>query len=389
MERPAGQAGPADPLTDHRPDAAAPAAAPAPLRTDALVIGAGPVGLFQVFQLGLQDIRAHVVDVLPHAGGQCAELYGDKPLYDIPGLPVCTGQELVDRLLVQVAPFRPQFHLGHEVSALQVGQTPRPDDADQADQAGDEPHFHVATRQGLRIECRSLFIAAGVGAFQPRRLKLAGIERFEGTQLFYRVPEGAQFAGQHLVVQGQDDAALGAALHFCDLSGPQRPASVTLLHRRDDFSALPATIALVRARVAQGTLRLAIGQATGYALTGDRLALLQLALADGGEQALPAEQLLVLQGLSPQLGPIAQWGLALQRKQLVVDTEGFQTSVPGIYAVGDINTYPGKRKLIVCGFHEATLAAYAAAARLYPQRPTLQQYTTSSPHLQRLLGVAP
>ncbi len=349
-----------------------------PLQTDALVIGAGPVGLFQVFQLGLQDIRAHVVDVLPHAGGQCAELYGDKPIYDIPALPVCSGQELVDRLLQQASPFQPQFHLGHEVSALQVQE----DD-------GKAPRFRVATRQGLQIDCRCVFVAAGVGAFQPRRLKLAGIERFEGGQLLYRLPEATWFAGQHVVVNGQDEAALGTVLDCAALSDDARPASVTLLHRRDDFSAGSETIARLRAAVARGAVRLVIGQCTGFTEAAGRLTALDIATPDGGSQSLPVDHLLVLQGLSPQLGPIAHWGLALQRKQLQVDTERFQTSVPGIYAVGDINTYPGKRKLIVCGFHEATLAAYAAAAQLHPERPALQQYTTSSPHLQRLLGVAP
>ncbi len=357
----------------------------AQLKTEALVIGAGPVGLFQVFQLGLQDIRAHVVDVLPHAGGQCAELYGDKPIYDIPALPVCTGQELTDRLLKQIAPFGPQFHLGHEVSELQALPAP----ADAPADARDSPRFQVAMRQGLRIECRSVFIAAGVGAFLPRRLKLAGIERFEGGQLLYRLPDTAHFAGQHLVVNGQDDGALGAALHFAGLDRTQRPASVTLLHRRDDFSATAATVAQLRGQVAQGAVQLLIGQCTGYAEHQGRLAALDVATPDGGSRSLPVDQLLVLQGLSPRLGPIADWGLAMQRRQLQVDTERFQTSVPGIYAVGDINTYPGKRKLIVCGFHEATLAACAAAAQLHPERPTLQQYTTSSLHLQRLLGVAP
>jgi thioredoxin reductase (NADPH) len=354
----------------------------APLQTDALVIGAGPVGLFQVFQLGLQDMRAHVVDVLPHAGGQCTELYGDKPIYDIPALPFSTGQELVDRLLQQTAPFKPHFHLGHEVSELQQ-ITPG------ADADSTAPRFRVATRQGLQIECRSIFVAAGVGAFQPRRLKLAGIERFEGGQLLYRVPEATHFAGQQLVVNGQDDGALATALHFAQADVQQRPTSVTLLHRRDDFGAAPDTVARLRAGVAQRSLRLVIGQCTAFEEAQGRLKALQIATPNGGSNRLAVDQLLVLQGLSPQLGPIAHWGLALERKQLVVDTECFQTSVPGIYAVGDINTYPGKRKLIVCGFHEATLAAYAAAAQLHTERPQVQQYTTSSTHLQRLLGVAP
>ncbi len=226
------------------------------LKTDALIIGAGPVGLFQVFQLGLQDIRAHVVDVLPHAGGQCAELYGDKPIYDIPALPFCTGQELVDRLLQQIKPFQPRFHWGHEVSELhRLG-------ADQAAAAGDDsgPRFQVATRQGLHIECRSIFVAAGVGAFQPRRLKLPGIEVFEGGQLLYRAPDTPHFAGQHVLVQGQDEAALNLALQLGEQEATQRPASITLLHRRDSFSAAEPTVAQLREQVAAGALQLVIGQ---------------------------------------------------------------------------------------------------------------------------------
>ncbi len=358
-----------------------------PLKTDALVIGAGPVGLFQVFQLGLQEISAVVLDVLPHPGGQCTELYADKPIYDIPALPHCTGQELVQRLLQQVAPFQPRVHLGQQVSELQV-LSPAHDG-----QAGDGPRFLVGTRQGLRIACRAVFIAAGVGAFLPRPLKLPGIDRFEGTQLLYRADEAdetagaAGFAGQHVVLCGHDDAALETALRLAQHR--HRPASLSLLHRRDVFDAHPDTVARLRAAVAAGALQLVIGSPTGFDAPHERLQALQLAMPDGSTRRLPVDTLLVLQGLSPKLGPIAHWGLALERKQLVVDTQAFQTSEPGIYAVGDINTYPGKRKLIVCGFHEATLAAYAAAALLYPERLVLQQYTTSSPRLQQLLGVRP
>lgn len=367
------------------PPAPAPAPAPAALlHTEALVIGAGPVGLFQVFQLGLQDIPALVLDVLPHAGGQCTELYADKPIYDIPALPHCTGQELVQRLLQQAAPFRPRYQFGQQVSELQVLAATE----GQVDAAGG-PRFVVRTRQGLHIGCRAIFIAAGVGAFLPRPLKLAGIEVFEGGQLLYGLDaasEATALAGQHVVVSGQDEAALSTVLRLADVPCP---ASLSLLHRRDEFSASPATVARLRAAVASGAVQLVIGHPTGFEQHQGRLQALQLATPSGDTRRLPLDTLLVLHGLSPKLGPVAQWGLALERKQLRVDTEAFQTSVPGIFAVGDVNTYPGKRKLIVCGFHEATLAAYAAAAQLYPQRPVLQQYTTSSPHLQQLLGVLP
>jgi len=238
-----------------------------------------------------------------------------------------------------------------------------------------------------RFVARAVFIAAGVGAFQPRLLKVEGLAPFTGTTLLYRSPGRAALANQQVVIFGDDDAALGEALEL-SAEGPQRPASVTLVHRRDAFSAEPDTVAMLREGCASGQLRFIAAQPTGVECTGDRLVALRLVGADGSELRLPVDTVLALLGLSPKLGPIADWGLAMARRQLVVDTEQFQTSVPGIHAVGDINTYPGKRRLIVCGFHEATLAAYGAAQRLRPGQPMPQQYTTTSPRLQRLLGVA-
>ena len=343
----------------------------APISTDALVIGAGPVGLFQVFQLGLQEIHCEVVDSLPRPGGQCVELYGDKPIYDIPGIPVCTGRELSERLLLQIQPFGAGLHVNQDITALDV----------MADGS-----FAVATSAGKQFHARSVFIAAGVGAFQPRRLKVDGLDAFEGTQLHYRVDDATAFAGQHLVVVGGDATALDWALQFAD--GPSRAASVTLVHRRDSLQAATGALARLRALVDAGSLRFMVGQVTGCQSQGGRLTHAELTGPDGAPQLLPLDQLLVFQGLSPKLGAIAGWGLAMERKQLVVDPATFQTSVPGIYAVGDINTYPGKRKLILCGFHEATLAAFSAAPLLFPQRDHHLQYTTTSPRLHRLLGVS-
>ena len=344
-----------------------------PLETDAVVIGAGPAGLFQVFELGLLEIRAHVIDTLPVPGGQCIELYPDKPIYDIPGLPFCTGRELTDRLLQQIQPFGATFHLNQEVASVQR----------QADQ-----RFLVQTSQGTRLLSKTVFIAGGVGAFQPRTLRVPGLERFHDQQVFYRVRDPAAFAGQHLVVMGDDDTALGWAVNFAQ-DGPQQARSVTLLHRRDAFRAAPATVERMRELCESGAMRFVAGQIVGFEEAQGTLTHLQVMGPDDRTQAVPVDSLLPFLGLSPKLGPIAQWGLALERKQLVVDTEKFETSEPGIFAVGDVNTYPGKKKLIVCGFHEATLAAYAACAYVFPDEKVQLQYTTTSPRLHQLLGVTP
>lgn len=345
--------------------------------TDAVVIGAGPVGLFQVFQLGLQGLAAHIIDALPYAGGQCVELYGDKPIYDIPGVPVCTGHELTARLTQQITPFKPQWHLGTQVASIQP----------QAD-----GRFAVTTSQGAELIARAVFIAAGVGAFVPKALKVEGIEAFAGTQLYYQhLPPAARLQGQRVVVHGGDDAAVACAIQAATAADAP-PASVVLLHRRDVFNAPPEQLAQLQALRDAGRIEVVVGQITGIARDtstnheGERLTALHTLTPDGTEQTVPVDVLVVALGVSPRLGPIADWGLAMERKQLVVDTATFRTSMPGIYAVGDIVTYPGKRKLILCGFHEATLAAFAAAEAL-SGKPVVLQYTTSSTHLHQLLGV--
>ena len=345
----------------------------AAIATDALVIGAGPVGLFQVFQLGLLELGCHVIDSLPAAGGQCIELYPDKPIYDIPALPRCTGRELADRLLEQVAPLAPTFHLSQRVDTLEACADGR---------------FAVGTSGGLHFLARTIFIAGGVGSFEPRRLTLDGIDPLIGRQVFHSGQSVAPTAARHVVILGDDEAALQYALQLAQ-TDIDRPATVTLMHRRDSFRAEADTIERMRAACAAGRMRFVAAQASSLQCNGDTLTHLMVNLSDGGTQVLSADVLVVLWGLSPKLGPIADWGLQLERKQVVVNTETFETSVPGIFAVGDINTYPGKKKLIVCGFHEATLAAYAAAARVHPDRPGQLQYTTTSARVHRLLGVAP
>lgn len=344
----------------------------APTETDALVIGAGPAGLWQVFQLGLQDIRCHLIDALPHAGGQPAELYPDKPIYDIPGIPVCSGRELVDRLWQQVAPFAPTLHADQTVAAL----TRTPDG-----------RWSATTSTGQAFLARAVFIAAGVGAFQPKRLKLDGLDAFEPAQVHHRLDGASAWAGRRVVLHGGDDLAVDWALRLLDATEP--PARIALLHRREVLqSDDTAALARLQSAIAAGRVELVVGQPVGFEHAADRLTALSVLDPSGQTRALPLDHLLVALGLSPRLGPIADWGLAMDRKQLVVNPETFETSEPGLFAVGDINTYPGKKKLILCGFHEATLAAFAAAALLRPDERVPLQYTTTSPKLHRLLGVA-
>ena len=338
-----------------------------PTQTDAVIIGAGPVGLFQVFELGLLEIKVHVIDSLPEVGGQCIELYPDKPIYDIPAIPVCTGRELTNNLLKQIEPFGAQFHLGQEVTKLEP----------QAD-----GRFLIGTSQDNHFLSRSVFIAGGVGAFQPRTINLEGIDAFVGKQVFYHVKDPEQFANKQIVICGGGDAALDWAIHFSEIA-----ASVTLIHRRDDFKAAPKSIARMRELCANKQMQLLIGQVTGFAAKEDRLTEIVFTNIDGESAHIPLDDLLVFYGLSPKLGPIAEWGLNIDRKQICVDTGKFQTSTPGIYAVGDINVYPGKKKLILSGFHEAALAAFAAAEYLNPEKQIQLQYTTTSPKLHKALGV--
>jgi len=341
------------------------------IETDAIIVGAGPVGLFQVFELGLLEIKAHVIDSLAYPGGQCVELYPDKPIYDIPAVPVCTGQELTDSLLKQIEPFGATFHFGQEVTVVQ----PR-----------DDGRFFVQTSKGTQFITRTIFIAAGVGAFQPRTLKVDGLDKFHGSQLHYRVKNPDEFAGKNLVIVGGGDSALDWALDFVK-DGPHKAESVILIHRRDGFKAAPASVAKMKELCDAYEMQFIIGQVTGLEEQDDKLTGVKVTGSDGITRVVPLDVLLVFFGLSPKLGPIADWGLDIERKQLKVDTEKFSTNVPGIFAVGDINVYPGKKKLILSGFHECALAAFGAAPFIFPDQKIHLQYTTTSPKLHKVLGV--
>jgi thioredoxin reductase (NADPH) len=334
---------------------------------ETVIIGAGPVGLFQIFELGLLGISTHIIDSLSLPGGQCTELYPDKPIYDIPALPICGAQELIDRLLEQVKPFNATFHLGQEVTELRVLGNGK---------------FHIATSTGTRLTAGAVVIAAGVGSFQPRRLSIPGIEPFEGKTVHYRVRSAGDFFNQDLVICGGGDSALDWTVAFCE-----KARSLTLVHRRADFRAAPATVARMRDLVAAGKMRLLEGNAVAIHEEGGKLTGLDVHTADGQTRKVAVDHVFAFFGLHPKLGPIAEWGLELERKALKVDTEKFQTSVPGIFAIGDINSYPGKKKLILSGFHEAALTAFAIQHHLFPEKRQFLQYTTTSPIMQKRLGV--
>jgi thioredoxin reductase (NADPH) len=337
-----------------------------PVETDAVIVGAGPVGLFAVFELGLVDIKAHVIDILDKIGGQCAELYPEKPIYDIPGLPVVTGQELTDRLLEQIKPFGATFHLNQRVDALQRTVDGR---------------FRLVTDDGKQFLAKVVVIGAGGGSFTPKRPPLQGIEAYEGRSVFYSVRRMEDFRDRDVLVVGGGDSALDWTLNLQPIA-----RSLSLLHRRDEFRGAPHSVEKMRALVAEKKIALLIGQMG--ALHGDDGALAGVTIkTKEGETRLACNRLLPFFGLTMKLGPVAEWGLNLNENLIRVDTEKFETSEPGIFAVGDINWYPGKLKLILSGFHEAALMAQAAYKIVYPGKKLLFQYTTSSTSLQKKLGV--
>lgn len=337
------------------------------IETDAVIVGAGPVGLFQVFELGLLEIKAHVVDSLKNVGGQCMELYPTKPIYDIPAVPVYSSYELTENLLKQIHPFGAQFHLGEEVTVVKKREDGR---------------FDVETDKGTRFLCKVVIIAAGVGSFQARPLRVPGIEKFEGTQLHYRVRDPELFKGKNIVICGGGDSALDWTLNLVG-----KAESVVLIHRRDGFRAQTASVAKMKELCENWEMQFEVGQVTGFEEKDGRMTEIRVTGADGVTRRMPLDHLLVFFGLQPKIGPIADWGLQLERKQIVVDTEKFESSIPGIFAVGDINTYPGKKKLILSGFHECALAAFGASLYVFPEKKVFLQYTTTSPKLHKVLGV--
>ncbi|WP_306262443.1 NAD(P)/FAD-dependent oxidoreductase [Pararhizobium sp. IMCC21322] len=338
----------------------------APIETDVVIIGAGPVGLFAVFELGLWDLKCHVIDILDKVGGQCAELYPEKPIYDVPGFATVTGQGLVENLMEQIAPFGAQFHLNQMVSKLEQQSDDR---------------FLIETDAGTRFLCKTVFIAAGGGSFQPKRPPIPGIEAFETKSVFYSVRRMEDFRDHDILIVGGGDSALDWTLNLQPFA-----KSLTLIHRRDAFRGAQDSVNKMRALVDAGHMVLKIGQVTELIGSDGQLEAATVKTAEGSAD-MTCTRLLPFFGLTMKLGPVADWGLNLNENLIPVDTEKFQTSQPGIYAIGDINTYPGKLKLILSGFHEAALAAHAAKKAANPDERVVFQYTTSSSSLQKKLGI--
>jgi thioredoxin reductase (NADPH) len=337
------------------------------IQTDALIIGAGPSGLFQIFELGLLGIKAEIVDSLPVVGGQCTELYPDKPIYDIPGIPLCSGQELVDSLMKQAEPFNAGFHLGQEVIEV----------------TAENNGFRIVTSGQTVFQAKTVFVAGGVGSFQPRKLRLPEAQELEGTHVNYKVKDPARYRGKRIVILGGGDSALDWALSL-----HTDAEHLTLVHRRDEFRGAPATLEALQQSPDNSKVDiLKSAKMTGMKVEGEALVSLEIKLGDDQLTTIAADELLVFFGLSPKLGPIADWGLDVNRKTINVDTERFETNISGIFAIGDINSYPGKKKLILSGFHEAALAAFAAKTVIEPGKKVHLQYTTTSPIMHERLGV--
>jgi thioredoxin reductase (NADPH) len=338
------------------------------IKTDVLIIGAGPVGLFAVFQLGLLDIKTHLVDILDKVGGQCAELYPEKPIYDIPGIPYITGKGLTEALIEQIKPFNPTFHLGEMVTTIEnVG----------------DPLFRVTTDRGSVFECKAIAIAAGGGSFQPKRPPIAGIEPYENKSVHYAVRKMDMFRDKRVLIVGGGDSALDWTLNLQPVA-----KRLTLVHRRDDFRGAPASVGKMRALVEAGAMDLRIGQVTLLEGNDGQLGAASIKGADGAITRVETDAMLPFFGLTMKLGPVADWGIAMNDELITVDTGTFETNKPGLFAIGDINTYPGKLKLILSGFHEAALMAQRAHHYVHPEKRLVFQYTTSSTSLQKKLGVA-
>jgi thioredoxin reductase (NADPH) len=341
-----------------------------PIKTDVVIIGAGPVGLFAVFELGLLDMKAHLIDILDKIGGQCAELYPEKPIYDIPGIPHTSAQGLVDALLQQIKPFGAQYHLNEMVETVE--------------KIGD-PLFRVKTDQGKEFISKVIVIAAGGGSFQPKRPPIPGIEPYEGKSVFYAVRKMEALRDKRILIVGGGDSALDWTLNLAPIA-----KHLTLLHRRSEFRAAPDSVNKMMALVGQGKIDFVLGQVTSLAGTDGQISHAVVKTNDGSSFDIACDVVLPFFGLTMKLGPVANWGFELKNNELIpVDTASFETSVPGIFAIGDINWYPGKLKLILSGFHEAALMAQRAHHYVHPDKRLVFQYTTSSTSLQKKLGVAP
>ena len=339
-----------------------------PVETDVAIIGAGPIGLFAVFELGLLDLKAHLVDILDRPGGQCTELYPEKPIYDIPGLPIVTGQELVDRLMEQIKPFSPTFHLSQMASGLE--------------KLGDG-RWKLTTDTGTEIIAPVVVVAAGGGSFVPKRPPIAGIEAYEGKSVHYAVRKMEAFRGKNILIAGGGDSALDWTINLAPLA-----AKLTLVHHRDGFRAAQHSVNQMRELAAHGKINFEIASVKALHGENGMLRAVTLSGADKREWEHACDVFIPFFGLTIKLGPIADFGLNLHENLIPVDTAKFESATPGLFAIGDINAYAGKLKLILSGFHEAALMAQAAFHIVKPNEKLRFQYTTSSSSLQKKLGVA-
>jgi len=336
------------------------------IRTDVIIVGAGPIGLFAVFELGLYDMKCHVIDILDRIGGQCAELYPEKPIYDIPAVPVCTGAELVERLQEQIEPFNPTFHLGQMAERMERAEGGM---------------WRIVTDLGTVLEAPVVVLAAGGGSFVPKKMPIKGIEAFEGSSVFYSVRKSEAFRGRRLVIAGGGDSALDWAIHLQPIA-----ERVTLIHRRDEFRAAPDSVAKMRALVKAGAMDLKIANIVGVQGQEGKIETITLKVEGGEPEVLACDALLAFYGLTMKLGPVADFGVAFENDLVPVDTATFETNQTGVFAIGDINVYPGKMKLILSGFHEAALMAKKAFGYVHPDKRYRFQYTTSSSNLHGKLG---
>ncbi|HEX9808166.1 MAG TPA: NAD(P)/FAD-dependent oxidoreductase [Alphaproteobacteria bacterium] len=339
-------------------DGAGAPAGTGPFATDVAIIGAGPVGLFAVFECGMLGMRCHVIDVLDVPGGQCAALYPEKPIYDIPAWPEITAEGLIERLAEQARPFHPAYHLGQRVERLE-------EDGDGG--------FRLVTSSGAEIRARAVMVAGGVGAFGPNRPPLEGLTAFEGKSVFYLVTRREDFRGKRLVIAGGGDSAVDWVLSLAGLA-----ERVYVVHRRDKFRAAPESVERMRALAAEGRVELVIPyQLAGIEGKGGELTAVTVASLAGETRRIEADVLLPFFGLAMNLGPIARWGLAIEHNRIRADPATLETSRPGIFAIGDIAVYPGKLKLILSGFAEAAMAAHAAFARVRPGEALHFEYSTT------------
>ncbi len=326
-------------------------------QTDIIIIGAGPTGLFAVFEAGLLRLKCHLIDTLPQVGGQLVELYPKKPIFDIPGYPSVGASELVDNLMEQIKQFQPQFTLGE--TAMTIDKN-------------DDGTFVVTTDKGTQIKGKAIAIAGGLGTFEPRKPELTNIEFYENKGVEYFVKQPERYAGKHVVIAGGGDSALDWSIYLAEVA-----ASLTLVHRRNEFRGALASVEKVKALKEAGKINLK----TPYEVVGlagdEKLEHLILEKDGGGRETIAADYFIPLFGLTPKLGPIATWGLEIEKNAIKVNNAlDYQTNIEGIYAIGDVNTYPGKLKLILCGFHEATLMCQSVYNRLFPNRKYVLKYTT-------------